>query len=74
MLKGEKMNVKKKPVETMRFSKERSIKLKEKSIEITLKIKELVNEQDLVNYLLDTQIDRIDVTKEGKLYIRDDDE
>lgn len=68
------MNVKKKPVETMRFSKERSIKLKEKSIEITLKIKELVNEQDLVNYLLDTQIDRIDVTKDGKLFIRDDDE
>jgi hypothetical protein len=68
------MNVKKKPIETMRFSKERSEKLKEKSIEITLKIKDLVNEQDLVNYLLDTQLEQIDVTKDGKLFVREKDE
>lgn len=66
------MNIKKKPIETMRFSKERSTKLKEKAVEITLKIKDLVNEQDLVNYLLDEHLDRIDVTKDGKLFIRDD--
>jgi hypothetical protein len=64
------MNIKKKPIETMRFSKERSAKLKEKAVEITLKIKDLVNEQDLVNYLLDEHLDRIDVTKDGKLFIR----
>ena len=64
------MNIKKKPIETMRFSKERSGKLKEKAVEITLKIKDLVNEQDLVNYLLDEHLDRIDVTKDGKLFIR----
>jgi len=74
LLTGQKMNVKKKPMETMRFSKERSIKLKEKSVEITLKIKDLVGEQDLVNYLLDTLLDRIDVTKDGRLFIRDADE
>jgi hypothetical protein len=66
------MNIKKKPIETMRFSKERSAKLKEKAVEITLKIKDLVNEQDLVNYLLDEHLDRIDVTRDGKLFIRSD--
>lgn len=74
MEKGQKMNIKKKPIETMRFSKERSAKLKEKALEITLKIKELVNEQDIVNYLLDSQVDKIDVTRDGKLFLRDDDE
>lgn len=69
---GEKMNIKKKPIETMRFSKERSERLKEKSVEITLKIKDLVNEQDLVNYLLDEHLEKIDVTKEGRLYIREE--
>lgn len=68
------MNVKKKPIETMRFSKERSERLKDKSIEITLKIRDLVNEQDLVNYLLDTQLDQIDVSNTGKLFIRDKNE
>lgn len=66
------MNIKKRPIETMRFSKERSAKLKEKAIEITLKIKDLVNEQDLVNYLLDEHLDKIDVTKDGKLFIREE--
>ena len=68
------MNVKKEPIETMRFSKERGAKLKEKSVEITLKIKDLVGETELVNYLVDTQLDKIDVSKDGKLYIRNDDE
>jgi len=66
------MNIKKKPIETMRFSKDRSTKLKEKAVEITLKIKDLVNEQDLVNYLLDSQLDRVDVTKDGQLFIRNE--
>ncbi len=68
------MNIKKKPIETMRFSKETGIKLKEKSIEITLKIKELVTEQELVNYLIETQLEKIDVTRDGKLHIRSSDE
>lgn len=70
---GEKMNVKKKPIETMRFSKERGAKLKEKAVEITLKIKDLVNEQDLINYLVDEHLDKIDVTKDGKLFIKSED-
>jgi hypothetical protein len=74
LLTGQKMNVRKKPMETMRFSKERTTKLKEKSIEITLKIKDIVEEQELVNYLLDHFLERIDVTKDGKLFIRDEDE
>lgn len=64
------MNIKKDPIETMRFSKERRSKLKGKSIEITLKIKDLVTEADLVNYLIDTQLDKIDVSKDGNLYIK----
>ena len=51
------MNIKKKPIETMRFSKETGKKLKDKSIEITLKIKDLVSEQELVNYLVETQLE-----------------
>lgn len=66
------MNVKKKPIETMRFSKERGVRLKEKAVEITLKIKDLVNEQDLINYLVDEHLDKIDVTKDGKLFIRNE--
>lgn len=67
----ENMNIKKEPIETMRFSKERRARMKGKSIEITLKIKDLVTEADLVNYLIDTQLDKIDVSKEGNLYIRE---
>lgn len=68
------MNIKKEPIETMRFSKERRVRMKGKSIEITLKIKDLVTEADLVNYLIDTQLDKIDVSKEGNLYLRDSEE
>lgn len=57
----------------MRFSKERGAKLKEKAVEITLKIKDLVNEQDLINYLVDEHLDKIDVTKDGKLFIKNED-
>lgn len=64
------MNIKKRQIETMRFSKERSQKLKEKSIEITLKIKELVSEQDLINYLIDEEVEKIEISKEGKLFIK----
>lgn len=64
------MNIKKRQIETMRISKERAQKLKEKAIEITLKIKELVSEQDLVNYLIDEEAEKIEINKDGKLFIK----
>jgi hypothetical protein len=64
------MNIKKRQIETMRISKERAQKLKDKAIEITLKIKELVSEQDLVNYLIDEEAEKIEISKEGKLFIK----
>ncbi|WP_280522426.1 hypothetical protein [Cellvibrio mixtus] len=35
-------------------------------------VKDHVTESDLINYLIDTMTDRLDVTKEGKLVIRED--
>lgn len=64
------MNIRKKPIETIRVRQDRAEKLKEKAFEISMKVKDLVSEAELVNFLLDTQVDLIDVTKEGKLFIR----
>ena len=66
------MNIRKKPIETIRVRQDRAEKLKEKAFEISMKVKDLVSETELVNFLLDTQVDLIDVTKDGKLYIRKD--
>ena len=66
------MNIRKKPIETIRVRQDRAEKLKEKAFEISMKVKDLVSETELVNFLLDTQVELIDVTKDGKLYIRKD--
>lgn len=68
------LNIRKKPIETVRIRKDRGEALKEKAFEISMKVKELVPEAELVNFLIDTQLDKIDVTKDGKLYVRQDDE
>lgn len=64
------MNIRKKPIETIRVRQDRAEKLKEKAFEISMKVKDLVSEAELVNFLLDTQVDLIDVSKDGKLFIR----
>lgn len=66
------MNIRKKPIESVRIRTDRAEKLKAKSIEITLKIKDLVNEAELINFLIDAEADNIDVTKDGKLFLKRD--
>ena len=66
------MNIRKKPVETIRIREDRALKLKEKAFEISIKVKDIVNESELVNFLLDTQVEKIDVTKDGKLFIKEE--
>lgn len=64
------MNIRKKPIETIRVRLDRAEKLKEKAFEISMKIKDIVTEAELVNFLLDSQVELLDVTKDGQLYIK----
>ncbi|OZY83151.1 hypothetical protein CBP51_00115 [Cellvibrio mixtus] len=66
------MNIRKKPIESVRIREDRAVMLKEKAWELSIKVKDHVTESDLINYLIDTMTDRLDVTKEGKLVIRED--
>lgn len=70
--KGLRMIIKKKPIESVRIREDRALKLKEKAWEISIKIKDQVTEAELVNFLLDNLVDKIDVTKDGKLFITEE--
>lgn len=63
------MKIKKEVITGVRIRPDRAERLKEKALEITIEIKEHVNESDLVNFLIDTQLEKIKVTKDGTLYI-----
>lgn len=65
------MNIKKKPIESVRIREDRAVMLKEKAWELSIKVKDHVTESDLVNYLIDTMTDKLDVTKDGKLVVRE---
>lgn len=63
------MKITKKLIEGVRVNTERAEKLREKKLEIMLEIKEDVKESDLVNFLIDTYVDKIRVNKAGELYV-----
>lgn len=56
-----------KPITGMRIREDRAIKLREKSIELTIKKKEHIKEVDIINFLIDEMTDRIDVDDLGIL-------
>ena len=65
------MNIRKKPIESVRIRDDRAVMLKEKAWEISIKVKDHVTESDLVNFLIDEMTEKLDVTKDGKLFIRE---
>lgn len=64
---------KSKVITGIRLRKDRAEALKEKSIELTIKKKEIIKESDLVNYLIDLYVDRLDIDKDG-LLIKEEEE
>lgn len=68
------MNIRKKPIESVRIRDDRAVLLKEKAWELSIKIKDHVTESDLVNYLIDTMTEKLDVSKDGKLYLQENKE
>jgi len=65
------MNIRKKPIESVRIREDRAVMLKEKAWEISIKVKDQVTESELVNFLIDEMTERLDVTKDGKLFLRE---
>lgn len=68
------MNIRKKPIESVRIRKNHGEALKQKAFELSMKAKELIPESELIHYLLDTQLEKLDVTKDGKLYLKKSEE
>ena len=66
------MNIKKKPIESVRIREDRAVMLKEKAWEISITVKDHVTESDLVNFLIDTYAEKISVTKDGRLFLKED--
>ena len=64
------MKIKSKPIESVRIRKDRAEALKAKAFEISIKAGEIVTEADLVNFLIDTQLDRISIDGE-KIVLED---
>ena len=53
------MRIKKKPIESVRIRKDRAESLKNKAFEISMEAGEIVTEADLINFLIDTQLEKI---------------
>lgn len=58
-------------VKAVRIREDRGEKLREKAIELTIKQKEHIREAEIVNYLIDEILERIDVDKDG-LYLKEE--
>jgi hypothetical protein len=60
-------------ITAVRIREDRAEKLREKAIELTVKQKEYIKEADIINYLIDELIERVNADKDG-LYIEDEKE
>lgn len=56
-----------------RIRPDRAEKLRDKAIDLTIKLKERITETDLINYLVDNYADRFDADQNG-IYIKEDNE
>jgi hypothetical protein len=54
-----------------RIRPDRAEKLRDKAIDLTIKMKERITETDLINYLIDAYADRFDIDKDG-LFIKEE--
>jgi len=52
-------------ITAVRIREDRAEKLREKAIELTIEQKEHIKEADLVNYLIDELIERINIDRDG---------
>lgn len=52
-------------IQSLRIRKDRAEKLREKSIELTLRKKEIIKESDIINYLIDECLEMIDIDDLG---------
>jgi hypothetical protein len=62
-----------KPITAIRIRKDRAELLREKAMELTVQKKEYVKEADLVNFLIDEFINRINIDRDG-LFIEEEKE
>lgn len=56
----------------VRLRNDRAEALREKAIELTVKQKEIIKETDLVNFLIDEFVEKIDLDKDG-FFVKDED-
>ena len=56
-----------------RIRTDRAEKLRDKAIDLTIKLKERITETDLINYLIDNYADRFEADQNG-IYIKEDNE
>ncbi len=59
-----KMKVKRKTIQNMRIREDRAEKLRTKSYEISMKAKFIISESEIVNFLIDKYVDKVDYFKE----------
>jgi hypothetical protein len=59
------MKLKRKPIENVRIRKDRAEILKNLALEISLKTQAQVTESDLVNFLIDEGVTRIEIEKDA---------
>lgn len=60
-------------ITAVRIRTDRAEKLREKAIELTIKMKEHITEADLVNYLIDELTDRLKIDQDG-IYLEEEKE
>jgi hypothetical protein len=54
-----------KAITAVKIREDRALRLKEKAIELAPKRREILNEADLVNWMIDECLDKIDANSEG---------
>lgn len=52
-------------ITAVRIRADRAEKLRDKAIDLTIKKKEHITESDLINFLIDELIERLNIDKEG---------
>lgn len=58
-------------IENARIRPHNATELKNKAFELSMKKKDFIRESELIHYLLDNCVDKLDVDENGNIYLKD---
>ena len=59
-------------IENARIRPQNAKQLKNKAFELSMKKKDFIRESELIHFLLDNCVDRLDIDENGNIYLREE--